>query len=195
MRRLKSAIQKLYNIGFAHVFTTSVVNKLMALVTNMVIVRLMSKSDYGLYSYAYNIVTIILILSDVGTRYARFQYCCETNDDGERISITRFLTRIGTVSNVIFSVGTFLYATFLPLSMPAAKIALQSLSFVYLFQYYYDNVCYSFRIEKDNKRYAFLTNFNSVGYLVFVCLGVYLAGFWGLAIGRYISFAIPSITV
>ena len=105
-QKIKALATKLNKIGFAHIFTTSVINKLLSLVTNMVIVRVMSKSDYGFYSYAYNIVTIVLIVSDLGTRMARFQYCCETNDHAERKAITRFLMRIGTISNVLFSVGT-----------------------------------------------------------------------------------------
>lgn len=188
---IKALAAKLYKIGFAHIFTTSVINKLLSLVTNMVIVRVMSKSDYGFYSYAYNIVTIVLIVSDLGTRMARFQYCCETNDPAERKAITRFLMRIGTISNVLFSAGTFIYATFLPLSIPGGKFALQMLSGVYLFQYFYDQTCYGFRIEKDNKRYALLTNINSIGYGLMVCIGAWLFGIAGTAVGKYLSYLMP----
>ena len=191
MQRIKTLLKKLYDIGFAHIFTTSVINKMLSLITNMIIVRVISKSDYGLFSYAYNIVTIILIVSDLGTRMARFQYCCETEDRAERQAITHFLMCIGTVSNTIFAIGTFLYATFLPLSIPAGKFALQAFSLTYLFQYFYDNTCYGFRIEKDNKRYALLTNLNSIGYLIFVCLGAWLFGIAGIAAGRYLSFTLP----
>ena len=191
IQRIKEFASKLYRIGFAHIFTTSVINKLLSLVTNVVIVRVISKSDYGLYSYAYNILTMALIVSDLGTRMARFQYCCETGNAAERRAITLFLTRIGTVSNVVFSIGTFLYATFLPLSMPGGKLALQMLSFVYLLQFFYDQTCYGFRIEKDNQHYAFLTNINSAGYTVLVCVGAWLFGIPGLVVGRYISFMIP----
>lgn len=192
-QKIKAIAEKLYQIGFAHVFTTSVINKLLSLVTNMVIVRVMSKSDYGFYSYAYNIVTIVLIASDLGTRMARFQYCCETNDPAERRAITRFLMRIGTISNVLFSVGTFMYATFLPLSIPGGKFALQMLSGVYLFQYCYDQTCYGFRIEKDNKKYALLTNINSIGYGAMVCIGAWLFGIAGTAVGKYISYLMPIV--
>ncbi len=191
--KIRAVAEKLYRIGFAHIFTTSVINKLLSLITNMVIVRVLSKSDYGMYSYAYNIVTIVLIVSDLGTRMARFQYCCETNDPAERKAITRFLMSIGTVSNIVFSVGTFLYATFLPLSIPGGKFALQMLSATYLFQYYYDQTCYGFRIEKDNKRYAFLTNINSIGYGVSVCVGAWLFGIAGMVSGKYISFVLPVV--
>lgn len=191
IEKIKTLAGKLYRIGFAHIFTTSVINKLLSLVTNMVIVRVLSKSEYGMYSYAYNIVTIVLIVSDLGTRMARFQYCCETNDPAERKAITRFLMSIGTVSNIVFSIGTFLYATFLPLSIPGGKFALQMLSATYLFQYYYDQTCYGFRIEKDNKRYAFLTNINSIGYGTMVCIGAWLFGITGTALGKYLSFILP----
>lgn len=191
IEKIKALARKLYRIGFAHIFTTSVINKLLSLVTNMVIVRVLSKSEYGMYSYAYNIVTIVLIVSDLGTRMARFQYCCETNDPAERKAITRFLMSIGTVSNIIFSIGTFLYATFLPLSIPGGRFALQMLSATYLFQYYYDQTCYGFRIEKDNKRYAFLTNINSIGYGAMVCIGAWLFGITGTALGKYLSFVLP----
>lgn len=191
IEKIKAFTGKLYRIGFAHIFTTSVINKLLSLVTNMVIVRVLSKSEYGMYSYAYNIVTIVLIVSDLGTRMARLQYCCETNDPAERKAITRFLMSIGTVSNIIFSIGTFLYATFLPLSIPGGRFALQMLSATYLFQYYYDQTCYGFRIEKDNKRYAFLTNINSIGYGAMVCIGAWLFGITGTALGKYLSFVLP----
>lgn len=191
MEMVKSEIRKLKTAGFTHIFGASVINKILLLITNMLVVRIVTKADYGYYSFAYNIISIIVIISDVGTRGARLQYCCETEDKAERKAITAFLLKVGTLSNIVFIIATFLYATFCPLRIPQAKTALQILSFFYLFQFFYDQACYKYRIDKENKKYALLTNINTVGYFAFSCLGAYWFGISGLAIGRYLSFLIP----
>lgn len=193
IRKIKIIVNRLKTAGFTNVFGASVINKVLLLVTNMLIVRIVTKADYGYYSFAFNIISIIVIVSDIGTRGTRLQYCCETEDRVERKAITLFLLKVGTISNIAFVIATFLYATFCPLSIPQAKTPLQLLSFFFLFQFFYDQACYRYRIEKDNRRFALLTNINTIAYFAFSCVGAYFLGIPGLALGRYLAFLIPII--
>ncbi len=183
-----NSAKKLYQLGFAHVFGSSVINKAISLITNMAIVRFMSKSEYGVYSFAYNIIAIIMIFSDLGTRMARLQYCCETENESEHNAITRFLYKVGSISNLIFIVVTIIYALFLPLSIPEGKISLLLLSGMLLTQFIYDQTVYTFRINKSNKKFSYLSNINSASYFIFGCLGAFLLGSVGTILGRYLSF-------
>lgn len=189
----KKMITKMQKLGLTHILGASVANKMLALVTNMLIVRCLTKNAYGNYSFAYNIISIVLIFSDFGTKISRFQYCLETNDLSERHAITRFSIIIGSITSISIGVLIFLYATFVHLSLPDAKVPLQMLSLFLLVQFFYDQLLYDFRIRKDNKHFALLTNINTSTYLVFACCGAIIANTSGMIIGRYIAYIIPLI--
>ena len=50
--KLKEAILKVLKSGFAHVFLANSFNKVITFTSGIILVRLLTKEDYGVYSYA-----------------------------------------------------------------------------------------------------------------------------------------------
>ncbi len=184
-------IKKLLKEGFVHIFSTSVLNKILALLTNVVVVRLLTKEAYGNFSYAYNIITTIMVFSSIGIDNALLQYGCEISDPAKRRSVEKTLFAIGLVTNCVASVATLLYAAYIPLTMPSGKIILMALSFLPLFQYLFKAGTIELRILRWNKQYALATNIQTVAYFVFACVGAYVFSTTGTALGRYCGYFAP----
>ena len=52
MQKVKNIKEHLYNTGFVHVFGSDVINQMFAFISGILLVRIMSKTEYGVYSYA-----------------------------------------------------------------------------------------------------------------------------------------------
>lgn len=188
---INSSLKKALNQGFFHIFSTSVLNKIIAMLTNIILVRVLTKDEFGYFSYAYNIVMIIASFSSLGVPNTILQYGCESIDKYVWARKEKTLFVIGCVSNLICSVCTLLYALFIPLSMPEGKYVLAILSFIPIVQFLFSYITMKMRVLEKNKEYAFVTNIQSIAYFVAACLGGYLFSIQGTAIGRYVGNFIP----
>ncbi|MBR7033794.1 MAG: oligosaccharide flippase family protein [Clostridia bacterium] len=187
-----SKLKKYVQDGLLHIFSTNVINKIVSLLTNVVIVRIIPKADYGIFTYAYNIVTTIMVVSSIGIIPAQLQYGCEITDEKKRMQVEKTLFLIGLASNVLFSIGTFIYVTFVPLRVPESRSLLMILSFLPIPVYLYSVLNTELRIMRRNRSYARSTNIQTVSYFVFACLGGFMLSTVGTSIGRYLGY-VPAI--
>lgn len=161
------------------------------MLTNVIVVRVLTKEDYGNFSYAYNIVNTIIAFSSLGTTLALLQYGLEIKDEEKRLSVEKLLICIGFLSNLLFSIGTLFYALFVPLSMPEGKTMLVVLSFLPLIQFVFTIISTELRIQQKNKLYAIITIIQSSAYFLGACLGAYLFKTIGTTFGRYFGYIVP----
>ncbi len=66
MEKVLPKIKTLLRTGFFHIFGSSVINKIIAFLSSVVLVRILTKAEYGVFTYAWNIYSIILILNGMG---------------------------------------------------------------------------------------------------------------------------------
>ena len=71
--RLKGPFAKLYRTGFFHIFGAGTINKAVSSLTMIVLVWLIPKAEYGLYSYVFNIVSIFALFNGLGASSALLQ--------------------------------------------------------------------------------------------------------------------------
>lgn len=191
MKQLLENLKRALKQGLLHIFSTTVINKILAMLTNIVIVRVLTKAEYGYFSHAYNIVMIVATFSSLGMTNAILQYGCESTDQKVWHRKEKTLFLLSLISNLICSVGTLIYALFVPLSMPEAKWILATLSFFPVAQFFFTYITMKLRVLERNKEYALVTNLQSVAYFIAACLGGWLFSLYGTTIGRYVGFLIP----
>ena len=190
-KKAQSKFRNAIRQGMLHIFSTTVLNKIIAMLTNVVLVRVLTKNEFGYFSYAYNIVVIIASFSSLGVTNAILQYGCESTDKGAWVKKEKTLFAIGLVSNLVCSVCTLLYALFVPLSMPEGKWVLAVLSFIPMAHFLFSYVTMKMRVLEKNKEYALVTNLQSFAYFIAACLGGYLFSIQGTTVGRYIGYFVP----
>ena len=74
MNRLKSMLKMIWKKGAIHIFTGSFLNKFVVFFGSIVIVRLLSKTEYGMLGYAENLYSFAYILAGLGISNAIMRY-------------------------------------------------------------------------------------------------------------------------
>lgn len=80
-KKITNYFHRLKITGFYSVFVSSVFAKIATFFGGVILVRIMSKNDYGLYTYILNSYGVLFVLSDFGFCQAMLQYRSESFDD------------------------------------------------------------------------------------------------------------------
>lgn len=113
--KIKKQIYGLRRKGFFSIFISSAASKVITFIGGMIIVRIMSKEDYGSYTYVINCLGVLTILNDFGCAQATMQLCSEYNKDKKKYEeyfIFGIRTGLGFV--IITSIVVFLSPFFYP---------------------------------------------------------------------------------
>ena len=65
-QKILPQIKKLFSTGFFHIFGGNVINKVITFVSGIILVHLLSKPEYGVFTYAWNIYGIVFLFSGMG---------------------------------------------------------------------------------------------------------------------------------
>lgn len=84
--RLKGLSGKLLRTGFFSVFLANVLSKVLTFIGGMIIVRVLTKSENGVYTYIINCYGILMLLGDLGCSQAALQFCNESHNDPSRFN-------------------------------------------------------------------------------------------------------------
>ena len=74
MKTILQAIKTIWSKGAIHIFTGSFLNKFVVFFGSIVIVRLLSKTEYGMLGYAENLYNFAYILAGIGISNAIMRY-------------------------------------------------------------------------------------------------------------------------
>lgn len=189
----RKTVKRLFKGGFFHIFGASTINKIIGFASTWVIVRLVSKADYGVYTYAYNIYHFILLLNGFGIASAVLQVGSETDNLREKERYYRYGLWFGTVADLFLAIVMIIIGVFIPLPIEGSGIlltwmfGLPLLTLIPELQYMY------LRVNARNKEYSSITLFNTFTVFVLSCVFAYLLKTPGLIIAGYLSHIITII--
>ena len=180
-------LAKLKDTGFFSIFSASVVCKILSFLGGMIIVRVLSKGDYGQYTYIMNCYGIITIMADLGCSMAALQSCNESHNSIEK-SDAFFV--YGYTRGILFSVFTsaiiLVSPVFYPFKSSEAANLTQLLFLMPIIKTTYSFATVNLRIRLENGKYALVNVFHSfITYLVIVPLSYYI-GIVGAVVSEYI---------
>lgn len=172
--------------GIFSVFTANVVNKIIGFVTTMVVTRVLTTTDYGIWSYTLNIYSYLGLISGLGLMSGCGQFGTENKGVGKAYSYFKYCLSRGLIINtgIIIIATTILCAIKLPID-EAKKFILFYVPNL-LFDYILAITQGILRSKNRIKEYARLLNINSFLVAVGICGGVFM-GINGIIIGKYIA--------
>jgi O-antigen/teichoic acid export membrane protein len=153
-------------------------------------VRILTKSEYGVFTYAWNIYSIVLLFNGLGMDSAILQMCSEKSDDEEFARrICNYGTRFGIAFNVLLTVAMIGVAVFYPVTIEGSRELLTLLCLLPMIQLLFNLSTSYLRSQKRNQDFALLSSVNTA--LVFcVSVGAALAfREKGMVFGYYIAYA------
>lgn len=185
---IKPKVNKLFSTGFFHIFGSNVINKILSFFSSVILVRLLSKTEYGVFISAWNIYSIVLLFNGAGMVSGILQMCSEKASDTEYVkSIVKFGTMAGLAADIILACVMGYIALFVPLSIKGTSGILFLLCFLPIAQFLYDAMQAYLRALKDNKTYSRLSIMNTALYACFSIVGALLFKEKGLVLGHYFA--------
>ena len=184
-------IHILAKTGFFHIFGSSVVNKIISFLSSIILVHILTKNEYGIFTYAWNIYSIILLFNGFGIAPAILQLCSEQSGNKSfEYKICNYGTRFGIKFDILLLILTIVIATFFPLKISGSDQILYLLCLLPMVQLLLEITLNVLRSEKRNQDYARLSTINTILILFGSMLGAVLFREKGMVIGYYIAYTV-----
>ena len=189
MDKMKELIGRLFRTGFFHIFGSGVINKIIAFMSSVVLVRILSKPEYGTFTYAWNIYGIVLLFNGMGIESGILQLASEHSGDTEYADkITDFGARFGLRFNALLVVILLGIGLFAPLKIEAGRPLLCALCLLPMFHLLYNLMTMYLRSQKRNQEYAKLQVSHTALVFLVSALCAFLFRQMGLVIGHYVAY-------
>ncbi len=186
MNKIKLIVRKAFKTGFFAIVGTSTLSKVITLFGGVVFVRILSKEDYGTYTYINNIFTMLILLSDFGSAASFMQFASEHYDDLEKKdTYFNFLFKRGIVFSFITSAIVLLSPLVYPYSGENTSTfvaALFLIPFVNTVNMFINSIL---RSSLENTKFAKWNLFSSGIYYVYILPLAYFFGVAGAVFAKY----------
>lgn len=188
-----SVLQQLRH-NVIQVFTANVVNKIVVMISNMIITRLLTKSQYGLWSYVLNIYSYASLVSGLGLASGVFQFGVENRGKKEEFGLYKYCLSVGLIINSIISLIFIGGSWVIKYSIPDVKKFISIYLPILLLEYIIEILLTILRCKDKIGAYAKLININTILVAFFTCAGANF-GVLGVIIGKYIAAVISIIYI
>lgn len=189
----KIKLNKLIKSGLFSVFGASMLNKGMLFISNIIVVRLMFKNEYGNYAYAQNSLNLFMLISGIGTTAAVMQFRSESRDGAKRDYYTSLGFLIGIIANIFLCLSIWIVGNRRLLTLPDSNMYIMYLFLVPIFLLIIDYIFVILRSEYKNNKFAILTIINAVVVFGATFIGLYLYDSYTMIIFRYIAYMITIV--
>lgn len=180
--------RSLFRGGFFDIVGAGTLNKAIATIMSVVLVRVLSKYDYGVYSYAFNIASFFIIFNGLGATTAALQLCCEAfNDKDWECRLYAYAYRVSLVVGFLYLLLVLAIALLVPLSIPSSGPILVLYCAYPLLQQLFDIKTILLRVRLKNRDYAIALNLQTVLTCIFSIVGALTFAAPGLAVGQSLA--------
>ena len=187
---MKQKVLELYEKlkeGILRTLSANVINKAIGLLSSMVITRLLSTTDYGIWSYVLNIYSYLTLITGFGLISGALQFGAENKGGGKAYSFYNYCTRTGLLIDIILVTAFSAVIAFVQLPIEGAKPFVLGMLPVLLAEYVNSIGQSILRAQNRINEYANVLNVNTILIAVGTCGGA-LLGLWGVVIGRYLAY-------
>ena len=181
-----SLFNKLKNGGFMHLVGSSVINKVLTFCSSIILVRLIPKADYGVYSNANNILSFFILLEGFGMATALLQFGC-TNTGEKKKNVWSFCFNFAMAFQLVLCVAIAITGKFATFKIEGTGEMLLLMSFLPLLRLISELQRVYMRTDMMNKQYAFTNNFSTATTVIFSIILSYFFLVNGMIAAQYIS--------
>lgn len=187
MKNNIQVIKNLYKKGFFHIFGSNILSKIFSFCGGILLVRILTKEELGIYSYSENLLALFLIINGFGVAEGLLQYGSRYDSCEEQESYIKYAIKIGFLSNIFLGILILIYSKY-----GIFKIGRSKEIFSLMFAFPIINTLFSIiqikmRIELKNKDMSKISNINTFFNILGMVLGGYAYNIIGVVIGKYLG--------
>ncbi len=192
---INKIFSKLKSTGFFHIFGSSTINKIVTFASSIVLVRIVSKAEYGVYSYAYNLLSFFILLSGFGLSSGILQICSATTDEIKKKDIYTYACQKSLIINFSLSVIILLTSLFVPFQMQGVNYCLAIMAFEPCVMILYEMPIMMLRIDLRNKEFSYANSLSTIAVFILSCILAWFFSVNGLVAARYIASIITFLVI
>lgn len=187
LQKARQGLAGLFKTGFFSIFFSTVLIKIVGLVGNIILVRVLEKNDYGVYTYVMNAFAVLTLLADMGNGMTGIQLCSEYHQDTEkRDALFSMAFRRGMLISTLSALLVLCSGWFYPFTVEEAPLYTASLFLLPLIENVNRFLLNNAQIKLKNNIYAKINLFSSlIRYVVLLPLS-YLFSFKGALYSEYV---------
>jgi len=191
MNKTKNTLIAFWKRGGVHIFSSTILLKIIQFVLGVLIIRLLTKEDYGNLSYAYTITQLIIPFSGAGLYLSLLHFGSIQNELKDKFKLFNFTLQRGFIYSLVIIAIMIGLSGVVSVRLPGAAPYLRLFS-IYIISYYlFYSAMSLLRIRKQNKQYAWSLLANSALVFILSIIGVFLSNGTGYILGFSLA---PAIT-
>lgn len=192
---IKGKLSKLYSTGALHITAGTFATKFVAFFGSIVVIKLMSKEEYGLMGYVENIYSYAFLLASLGLSFAILRYLVITDDPVEKKQYFSYILKRSISINIIIAVFLCLFSLvfMFPENYARAKYLVPVVALLLPFQDLLNEDLYTVRAFFKNKFYAYAAFVSSAVLIVGRIVGAFVAGVDGVLWSRVLFNALFAV--
>lgn len=185
MQKFLKAMERLRS-GIFSMLSANVINRMVGMVSTMIITRLLTPDEYGQWTYALNIYSYLLLISGFGLISGALQFGTENRGEGKAFAFFRYCIEKGFVVDAAIVVAAGIAISILELPIAGAKPYVMAILPILLMEFVLSIGQTILRAQNRIQEYARVLNVNSVAIAVGTCGGA-VFGLQGVVAGRYLA--------
>ena len=193
----KKKLNSLRQKGAFHIFIGSFITKFVAFFGSIFIVRVLSKSDYGILSYVENFFNYAYVLAGMGLTNALLRYVILAEKKEGKFAYYRYVIKYGSIFNIALFVAACIFGFFYPHpeEFALAKWFLPILLISLPFRYLCDSQNSLQRAMFDNKRFAYWACLISVSVVLGKLAASLLFGLEGAIVSWVLVYGVLALAL
>ena len=181
---------------FFRVFGTSVINRIIGFLSGVLIARIISKDEYGSYSYVMNIIATAEIFTAMGMVAGTFQLCSENSTDiVKKTKLYDYGSSFGWKFNLVLTGLLVIIAWVFPLPIDGANELLGFAAFIPLTSVLVEFQSIKLRADFRTKEYARTNMIETIFVALFTLTGATICQGKGALLLRTLAYVATSIVV
>ncbi|MCF6212745.1 MAG: polysaccharide biosynthesis C-terminal domain-containing protein [Flavobacteriaceae bacterium] len=151
-----------------YVFMATVIARILSFLASIIALKLIDKTDLGYVIYALNIMAFIIPLSGLGIQQGLLRFGARLKSTSEKKALFSFVFKKGILFSTILAAVIFVISYILPLEFTQSAYFLRWLSALLLSSFLLESIKIQFRLEHNNKKFAFIEIFYNVLLVIIV---------------------------
>lgn len=187
MINMKDKLLSLKNNGFFHILIGNTLTKMLAFLSSVVIVRLVSKESFAHLAFTDNIYMYISIFAGIGMANALLKFIPNATSVSEEKAYLIFSIKWGTMFQIIIAFLILIYSKVFTFPFDNVDTLIQLMIFYPIFIHIFSSITNYFRAKIMNKRFLLISVSQAFLILISSFIFVKTYGVMGVIYARYLS--------